>query len=62
MREWFHEKMRRSSTLQNVEVRLVFHVPSWKLKKLPIPDVLAYGKSHEHGFMKKCDGHKFYTK
>ncbi|RWV82735.1 hypothetical protein GW17_00055749 [Ensete ventricosum] len=29
---------------------------------LPIPDVLANGKSHEHSFMKKHDGHKLCAK
>ncbi|RWV82734.1 hypothetical protein GW17_00055743, partial [Ensete ventricosum] len=42
----------------SVEFRLVFRAPSRKFKILAIPDVLAHGKSYEHGFMKKCDGHK----
>ncbi|RWV98438.1 hypothetical protein GW17_00038720, partial [Ensete ventricosum] len=41
-----------------VEFRLVLHVPSRKFKILAIHDVLAHGKSYEHGFMKKCDGQK----
>ncbi|RWV78163.1 hypothetical protein GW17_00060902 [Ensete ventricosum] len=36
----------------------VFRAPSQKFKILAIHDVLAHGKSYEHGFMKKCDGHK----
>ncbi|RWW11218.1 hypothetical protein BHE74_00012851 [Ensete ventricosum] len=39
-----------------------FSAPSWKFKILPIPNVLAYGKSHEHNFTKKCDDHKLYAK
>ncbi|RZS15050.1 hypothetical protein BHM03_00046824 [Ensete ventricosum] len=40
--------------------RSIFHAPSRKFKILAIPDVLAHvhGKSYEHGFVKKCDGHK----
>ncbi|RRT42211.1 hypothetical protein B296_00054282, partial [Ensete ventricosum] len=45
-----------------VEFRSVFHAPSQKYKKLTIPNVLAHRKSYEHGFMKKCDGHKLYKK
>ncbi|RZS25216.1 hypothetical protein BHM03_00058389, partial [Ensete ventricosum] len=40
-----------------VEFRSVFHAPSRKFKILAIPIVLAHGKSYEHGFMKKHDGH-----
>ncbi|RRT68479.1 hypothetical protein B296_00032795 [Ensete ventricosum] len=29
---------------------------------MAIPNVLAYGKSFEHGFTKKRDGHKLGTK
>ncbi|RZS16611.1 hypothetical protein BHM03_00048631 [Ensete ventricosum] len=29
---------------------------------LAIPYVLAHGKSYEHGFAKKCDGHKLCAK
>ncbi|RRT31946.1 hypothetical protein B296_00043917 [Ensete ventricosum] len=29
---------------------------------MAIPDVLAHGKSYEHGFVKKSDGHKLCTK
>ncbi|RWW51356.1 hypothetical protein BHE74_00042309, partial [Ensete ventricosum] len=39
----------------------VFHAPSRKFKILAIPDVLAHGKSYDHGFVKKHDGHKLYT-
>ncbi|RZS29421.1 hypothetical protein BHM03_00063150, partial [Ensete ventricosum] len=45
-----------------VKFRSVFRAPSWKFKKLAIPDVLAYGKSYEHGFMKKRDDHKLHAK
>ncbi|RRT32128.1 hypothetical protein B296_00037070, partial [Ensete ventricosum] len=45
-----------------VEFRSIFRSPSRKFKILFIPDVLAYGKSYENGFMKKCDGHKLCTK
>ncbi|RRT32812.1 hypothetical protein B296_00055992, partial [Ensete ventricosum] len=41
-----------------VEFRLVLCAPSRKFKILAIHDVLALGKSNEHGFTKKCDGHK----
>ncbi|RWV78089.1 hypothetical protein GW17_00060998 [Ensete ventricosum] len=41
-----------------VEFRSVFRAPSQKFKIQAIHDVLAHGKSYEHGFMKKCDGHK----
>ncbi|RRT31106.1 hypothetical protein B296_00058363 [Ensete ventricosum] len=44
--------------LRRVESRSVFRAPSQKFKILPIHDVLAHGKSYEHGFTKKCDGHK----
>ncbi|RRT70598.1 hypothetical protein B296_00014084 [Ensete ventricosum] len=47
-----HEVMRR------VEFRSVFRAPPQKFKILAIPDILAHGKSYEHGFAKKCDGHK----
>ncbi|RWV86994.1 hypothetical protein GW17_00051056 [Ensete ventricosum] len=36
----------------------VFRAPSQKFKILAIPDILAHGESYEHGFTKKCDGHK----
>ncbi|RRT42212.1 hypothetical protein B296_00054284 [Ensete ventricosum] len=35
---------------------------SWKFKILIIPNVLAHGKSYEHGFMKKRDSHKLCVK
>ncbi|RZS16110.1 hypothetical protein BHM03_00048050, partial [Ensete ventricosum] len=41
-----------------VEFRSIFRAPSQKFKILAIPNVLAYGKSYEHDFMKKHDGHK----
>ncbi|RRT32766.1 hypothetical protein B296_00058715 [Ensete ventricosum] len=36
-----------------VEFRSIFHAPSRKFKILAINDVLAHGKSYEHGFTKK---------
>ncbi|RWW61651.1 hypothetical protein BHE74_00031279, partial [Ensete ventricosum] len=45
-----------------VEFRSIFRAPSRKFKTLAILDVLGYGKSYKHGFMKKYDGHKFYAK
>ncbi|RZS21597.1 hypothetical protein BHM03_00054250 [Ensete ventricosum] len=45
-----------------IEFRSVFRVPSRKFKILVIPDVLAHGKSYEHGFAKKHDGHKLWVK
>ncbi|RZS23044.1 hypothetical protein BHM03_00055889 [Ensete ventricosum] len=45
-----------------VEFRSIFYVPSRKFKILVIPDVLADGKSYEHGFTKKFDGHKLSMK
>ncbi|RZS12611.1 hypothetical protein BHM03_00044079 [Ensete ventricosum] len=44
------------------EFRSVFLAPSQKFKILVIPNVLAHGKSFEHGFVKKYDGHKLCTK
>ncbi|RRT31125.1 hypothetical protein B296_00059150, partial [Ensete ventricosum] len=41
-----------------VEFRLIFRAPSQKFKILAIHNVLAHGKSFEHRFMKKRDGHK----
>ncbi|RRT73069.1 hypothetical protein B296_00020367 [Ensete ventricosum] len=49
-------------TLRNFEFRSIFHAPSQKFKILAIPYVLALGKSYEHGFTKKYDGHKLCTK
>ncbi|RRT36991.1 hypothetical protein B296_00045055, partial [Ensete ventricosum] len=40
----------------------VFRAPSQKFKILAIPDVLALGKSYEHGFTRKCNGHKLCAK
>ncbi|RZS05069.1 hypothetical protein BHM03_00035510, partial [Ensete ventricosum] len=40
----------------------IFRAPSRKFKILVIPNVLANGKSYEHGFVKKCDAHKLCTK
>ncbi|RRT73274.1 hypothetical protein B296_00026752, partial [Ensete ventricosum] len=44
------------------EFRSVFRAPSQKFKILAIPNVLAHGKSYEHGFMKKYEGHKLCAK
>ncbi|RWW46561.1 hypothetical protein BHE74_00047499 [Ensete ventricosum] len=44
---------------RRVEFRSIFCAPSRIFKILAIPDVLAHGKSYEHGFVKKYDGHKF---
>ncbi|RWV83029.1 hypothetical protein BHE74_00021185 [Ensete ventricosum] len=35
---------------------------SQNFKILVIPNILAHGWSYEHGFTKKCDGHKLCTK
>ncbi|RZS07997.1 hypothetical protein BHM03_00038917, partial [Ensete ventricosum] len=62
----FHEITRGSKTLHKVtckvEFRSIFHALSQKFKILVIPNVLANRKSYEHGFTKKCDGHKLCTK
>ncbi|RWW35254.1 hypothetical protein BHE74_00059834 [Ensete ventricosum] len=42
--------------------RSVFRALSRKFKIQAIPDVLARRKLYEHGFTKKCDGHKLCTK
>ncbi|RZR82659.1 hypothetical protein BHM03_00009115, partial [Ensete ventricosum] len=44
------------------EFRSIFRAPSRKFKILAIPNVLANGKSYEHGFVKKCYGHKLCAK
>ncbi|RRT36233.1 hypothetical protein B296_00052887, partial [Ensete ventricosum] len=43
------------------EFRSVFRAPSRKFKILAIPDVLAHGKSYEHGFSKKRNSHKLWV-
>ncbi|RWW57681.1 hypothetical protein BHE74_00035504 [Ensete ventricosum] len=48
--------------LPKVKIQSIFCTPSQKFKILRIPNVLALGKSYEHGFIKKCDGHKLCTK
>ncbi|RZS27383.1 hypothetical protein BHM03_00060840 [Ensete ventricosum] len=40
--------------MREVEFLTVFHAPSPKLKILAIPNVLAYGKSYEHSFVKNA--------
>ncbi|RWW38351.1 hypothetical protein BHE74_00056420 [Ensete ventricosum] len=47
---------------RRVEFRSDFGVPSPNFKITTIPNVLAHGKSYEHDFTKKCDGHKLYAK
>ncbi|RZS21297.1 hypothetical protein BHM03_00053918, partial [Ensete ventricosum] len=47
---------------QKVKVRSVFCAPSRNFNILVIPNVLTHVKSYEHGFAKKCDGHKLYVK
>ncbi|RWW56593.1 hypothetical protein BHE74_00036681 [Ensete ventricosum] len=47
---------------EKVEFRSVFRAPSQNFKILAIPNVLDHGKSYEHGFKKKCDGHKLCPK
>ncbi|RWW66816.1 hypothetical protein BHE74_00025796, partial [Ensete ventricosum] len=44
------------------EFRSIFHTPSRNFKILAILDVLVLGKSYEHDFVKKHDGHKIYAK
>ncbi|RWV86625.1 hypothetical protein BHE74_00052928, partial [Ensete ventricosum] len=39
-----------------------FRAPSHNFKILVIPNVLAHGKSYEHGFAKKRYGHKLCAK
>ncbi|RRT45977.1 hypothetical protein B296_00053806 [Ensete ventricosum] len=48
--------------VSEVEFRSVVGAPSQKFKILAIPNVLAEGKSSEHDFAKKCDGHRVYAK
>ncbi|RRT33215.1 hypothetical protein B296_00042737 [Ensete ventricosum] len=45
-----------------VKFRTVFRAPFQKFKILVIPNVLAHGKSYEHGFVKKYDGHNVCAK
>ncbi|RWW42686.1 hypothetical protein BHE74_00051739 [Ensete ventricosum] len=47
---------------REVEFRSIFRAPSRKFKILAIPNVLAHRKSYEHGFTKKFDDHKLFTK
>ncbi|RWV93725.1 hypothetical protein BHE74_00048626 [Ensete ventricosum] len=41
---------------------LIFCATSQNFKIHVIPNLLAHGKSYEHGFMKKCDDHKLCAK
>ncbi|RZR93327.1 hypothetical protein BHM03_00021804 [Ensete ventricosum] len=43
-------------------VSSVFRAPSQNFKIQAFPNVLAFGRSYEHGFTKKCDGLKHCTK
>ncbi|RZS02328.1 hypothetical protein BHM03_00032368 [Ensete ventricosum] len=45
-----------------VELRSIFRAPSQNFKILAIPNVFANGKSYEHDFVKKRDGHKLCAK
>ncbi|RWV97770.1 hypothetical protein BHE74_00036260, partial [Ensete ventricosum] len=45
-----------------VEFQSVFHALSQKFKILTIPNLLAHGKSYDHGFVKKCYSHKLCAK
>ncbi|RWW74931.1 hypothetical protein BHE74_00017070 [Ensete ventricosum] len=45
-----------------VEFRSVFHETTWKFKILAIRNVLSHGRSYEHSFAKKRDGHKLCAK
>ncbi|RZS27526.1 hypothetical protein BHM03_00061021 [Ensete ventricosum] len=49
-------------SLPRVEFLSLYLAPSQKFKVLAIPYVLAFSKSYEHGFAKKCDGHKLCAK
>ncbi|RRT37193.1 hypothetical protein B296_00053023 [Ensete ventricosum] len=49
-------------TLCEVVFRSIFGAPFEKFKILAIPNVLAHGKSYEHGFMENHDGHKLCAK
>ncbi|RRT75006.1 hypothetical protein B296_00014655 [Ensete ventricosum] len=60
-----HSFMKKNATVRNlrkVKLRSIFRAPSRNFKILAIPNLLAHGKSYEHGFAKKCDDHKFYAK
>ncbi|RWV86628.1 hypothetical protein GW17_00051457 [Ensete ventricosum] len=48
--------------MRKVEFRSIFCAPSQNFKILDFPNVLAHGKSYEHGFAKKGDGHKLCIK
>ncbi|RWV79306.1 hypothetical protein GW17_00059575, partial [Ensete ventricosum] len=44
------------------EFHSIFRASSQKFKTLAIPNVLAHGKTYEHGFVKKHDGHNVCAK
>ncbi|RWW24952.1 hypothetical protein GW17_00010731 [Ensete ventricosum] len=48
--------------MREVKFRLIFRAPSQNFKILVILNILAYEKSYEHGFTKKCNGHKLCVK
>ncbi|RWW39041.1 hypothetical protein BHE74_00055670, partial [Ensete ventricosum] len=62
IRARFREKTLWSQTLHKVEFRSIFRTPCQNFKILAVLNVLAHGKSYEHGFAKKCDGHQHCTK
>ncbi|RRT45877.1 hypothetical protein B296_00009928 [Ensete ventricosum] len=48
--------------MRKVSFRSIFRAPSRNFKIMVIPNVLVDGKSYEHGFTKKRNGHKLYAK
>ncbi|RWW51277.1 hypothetical protein BHE74_00042393, partial [Ensete ventricosum] len=54
----FTKKQTLRKVTREVEFRSIFRAPSRKFKILAIPNVLAHGKSYEHGFTKKRNGNK----
>ncbi|RZS27381.1 hypothetical protein BHM03_00060837 [Ensete ventricosum] len=47
-----HDGHKLCTVTHEVEFQSVFHAPSRKFKILAIPNVLAHGKSYDHGFAK----------
>ncbi|RWW74929.1 hypothetical protein BHE74_00017072 [Ensete ventricosum] len=47
-----------ANVTHRVEFRSIFHAPYQNFKIQAIPNVLAHGRSYEHSFTKKYDGHK----
>ncbi|RRT40427.1 hypothetical protein B296_00044174, partial [Ensete ventricosum] len=58
----FAKKVTIIKVVREVEFRSVFRAPSQKFKIMAIPNILANGKSYEHGFKKKRDGHELCAK